>query len=163
MAENEENQEIATFGAGCFWGVEETFRTLKGVLSTMVGYCGGSIKNPTYERVCYGTTGHAETVQIKYNPEEITYGELLKIFWDSHNPTTRNRQGPDIGTQYRSVIFYHNELQKNAAEASKNERQQSGRYNTPIVTEIVPATKFYPAEEYHQKYLMKKGAANCHI
>lgn len=157
------NLEKAVFAAGCFWEVEETFRKLPGVISTQVGYTGGKTQNPTYEDVCTDTTGHAEALEITYNPEKITYKELLEIFWNNHNPTTLNRQGPDIGTQYRSAIFYHSDAQKNEAEKSKLQLEKSGKYKNPIVTQIVPAGEFYPAEEYHQKYLMKKGLDNCHI
>ncbi|GCE45955.1 peptide-methionine (S)-S-oxide reductase [Thermosporothrix hazakensis] len=153
----------ATFGAGCFWGVEEVFRTQKGVLSTTVGYEGGHLENPTYEDVCTDKTGHAEVVEIEYDPEQISYDELLTLFWDNHNPTTPNRQGPDIGTQYRSVIFYHTPEQKAAALASKERQEQSGKYHRPIVTEIVPASTFYKAEDYHQQYLAKRGISHCHF
>lgn len=149
----------ATFGAGCFWGVEATFQKIKGVKETTVGYMGGHINNPTYEQVCTDKTGHAEVIQILFDPEEISYERLLEIFWEIHNPTQLNRQGPDIGTQYRSVIFYHNEEQKKLAENSKNKLQN--RYNKKIVTEIKPAKEFFPAEEYHQKYLEKQGSSSC--
>ena len=147
----------ATFGAGCFWGVEAAFRRFKGVLSTTVGYSGGSFKGPTYEDVCTGTTGHAEVVEVDYDPDKVSYDELLKVFWEIHNPTTMNRQGPDIGTQYRSVVFSHNSEQKAAAEASKEKLQRNGHYKNPIVTEITPASEFYKAEEYHQQYFEKCG------
>ena len=153
--------EKATFGAGCFWHVEEAFRHLKGVTSTTVGYMGGTLKNPTYEDVCTNKTGHVEVVEILYHPETISYEELLNVFWDIHDPTTKNRQGPDIGTQYRSVIFYHSLEQKAMAEASKKNREQSRKYKKKIVTEITEATPFYPAEEYHQQYLAKHGLAAC--
>jgi peptide-methionine (S)-S-oxide reductase len=153
----------ATFGAGCFWGVEETFRHLKGVTSTAVGYMGGTLPNPTYEDVCTDKTGHAEVVQVEYDPEQAAYEDLLNVFWESHNPTTLNRQGPDVGTQYRSVVFYHTAEQKAAAEAFKERLQQSGRFNKPIVTEITPAATFWRAEEYHQKYLEKHGRSHCHL
>jgi len=153
----------ATFAAGCFWGVEETFRTLPGVTSTRVGYTGGTKENPTYEDVCSNTTGHAEAVEITYDPNKITYKKLLDIFWNNHNPTSLNRQGPDIGTQYRSAIFHHSEKQKSTAEKSKTELEKSGKFKKPIVTQIIPAVEFHEAEEYHQKYLMKKGLKNCHI
>ena len=155
--------EKATFGAGCFWGVEETFRRIKGVTSTTVGYAGGTLSNPTYEDVCTDRTGHAEVVQVDFDPAQVSYDELLKVFWDNHNPTTLNRQGPDVGTQYRSVIFYHTPAQKAAALASKERLQQSGRYQRPVVTEITPATELYPAEEYHQRYLEKHGRSHCHL
>jgi len=147
----------ATFGAGCFWGIETAFRRVKGVLSTTVGYSGGSFKEPTYQDVCTGTTGHTEVVEVDYDPAKVSYDELLKVFWEIHNPTTMNRQGPDIGTQYRSVIFFHNPEQKAAAEASKEKLQRNGHYKNPIVTEITPASEFYKAEEYHQQYFEKHG------
>ncbi len=155
--------EIAAFAAGCFWGVEETFRTLAGVKETTVGYMGGKTENPTYETVCSGTTGHAEALQIKFDPKEISYEKLLNIFWKSHNPTTYHQQGPDVGSQYRSVIFYYSPEQKKIAEESKAELEKAGRFMNPIVTEIVTAPTFWSAEEYHQKYLAKRGAASCHI
>jgi peptide-methionine (S)-S-oxide reductase len=147
----------ATFGAGCFWGVETAFRQVKGVLSTTVGYSGGSFKGPTYEEICTETTGHAEVVEVDYDPAQVSYDELLKVFWEIHNPTTMNRQGLDIGTQYRSVIFFHNSEQRAAAEASKEKLQKNGHYKNPIVTEITPASEFYKAEEYHQQYFEKCG------
>jgi peptide-methionine (S)-S-oxide reductase len=153
--------EKATFGAGCFWHVEEAFRQLKGVLSTTVGYSGGTTKNPTYEDVCTDKTGHAEVVEITFDPQKISYNELLKVFWDIHDPTTKNRQGPDVGTQYRSVIFYHSSEQKAMAERSKKDLEQSKKYRKKIVTEITEAPTFYPAEEYHQHYLEKHGLAAC--
>jgi peptide-methionine (S)-S-oxide reductase len=153
--------ETATFGAGCFWGIEATFQKIKGVIKTTAGYMGGNLKNPTYEQVCTDKTGHAEVIQMIYNPKQINYEKLLEIFWEIHNPTQLNRQGPDIGIQYRSVIFYHNEKQKKLAEESKNKQQK--KYNKKIVTEITPAIKFYPAEEYHQKYLEKQGLSSCKI
>lgn len=149
--------EKATFGAGCFWGVEAAFRKMKGVLSTAVGYSGGTLKNPTYEDVCTDRTGHAEVVQIDLDPSQVSYENLLELFWSIHDPTTPNRQGPDAGAQYRSVIFFHNPEQRALAEASKERRQKSGRYKKPIVTEIVPAGEFYRAEEYHQRYHEKHG------
>ncbi|MBI5679309.1 MAG: peptide-methionine (S)-S-oxide reductase MsrA [Methanobacterium sp.] len=153
----------AVFGAGCFWGVEETFRTTKGVISTAVGYMGGHKENPTYEDVCSGKTGHAETVKIIYDPSVINYKELLDIFWKIHNPTTLNRQGPDIGEQYRSIVFYYDKEQENIARESKDRLQQSSLYSQDIVTEIVPASdfKFYMAEDYHQQYLKKSGHKSC--
>ena len=152
----------ATFGAGCFWGVEAEFRQLpKGVVSTAVGYEGGTMKNPTYRDVCTDRTGHAEAVEVEYNPEEISYEDLLKVFWANHDPTTLNRQGPDVGTQYRSVIFYHTPEQQVAALASKEKLEKSGRYRRPVVTEIVPASSFYRAEDYHQQYLEKRGLSSC--
>ncbi len=153
--------EKATFGAGCFWHVEETFRHLKGVLSTTVGYTGGTLKNPTYEDVCTDKTGHAEVVELTYDPKIITYAELLMVFWDIHDPTTKNRQGPDVGTQYRSAIFYHSPEQQTTAELSKKNLEQKRKYSKKIVTEITKATTFYPAEEYHQQYLAKHGLAAC--
>lgn len=154
--------EKATFGAGCFWGVEAAFRQVEGVVSTTVGYMGGNYENPRYEDVCSGKTGHAEVVQVEYDPARLSYEELLKVFWESHDPTTLNRQGPDIGTQYRSVIFYHTPEQQAAAQASRERLETSGRYRKPIVTEIRPAPPFYQAEEYHQQYLEKRGLASCH-
>ena len=153
--------EKATFGAGCFWHVEEAFRHLKGVPSTTAGYMGGTLQNPTYEDVCTDKTGHAEVVEILYHPETISYEELLNVFWDIHDPTTKNRQGPDVGTQYRSVIFYYTVEQKTTAEASKKNLEQSRKYKKKIITEITKATTFYPAEEYHQQYLAKHGLAAC--
>lgn len=155
--------EKATFGAGCFWGVEAAFRNTKGVKATAVGYEGGSMDSPSYEDVCTGRTGHAEVVQVEYDPSEISYEELLNVFWDNHNPTTLNRQGPDVGTQYRSVIFFHSPEQEAAARASMEELGRSGRFSRPIVTQIEPARPFYRAEEYHQQYLEKRGLASCHI
>ena len=157
------NVETATFGAGCFWGVEETFRKLKGVVSTTVGYTGGKLENPAYEDVCTDKTGHAEAVQIVYDPSQISYEKLLDVFWQNHNPTTLNRQGPDAGTQYRSVIFFHNKNQENLAKKSKEMLEKSKKYKSSIVTEIVPASTFNKAEEYHQKYLYKRGLNFCHF
>ncbi len=147
----------ATFGAGCFWGVEATFRRAHGVTATAVGYEGGHLENPSYRDVCSGRTGHAEVVELDYDPEVISYAELLDIFWSCHDPTTRNRQGPDFGSQYRSAIFYHDPEQQTAARISQEKLEASGRHQSPIVTEIVPATTFYRAEEYHQQYLEKRG------
>lgn len=155
--------EKATFGAGCFWGVEATFRQVPGVLSTQVGYAGGNIENPTYEDVCSDASGHAEVVEVTYDPSKVDYNTLLNIFWENHNPTTLNRQGPDIGTQYRSAIFYHSPEQRAIAEASKKQMDSGGRFRAPIVTEITPAAPFWRAEEYHQQYLEKRGLASCHI
>ncbi|WIG59885.1 MAG: Peptide-methionine (S)-S-oxide reductase MsrA [Ktedonobacterales bacterium] len=155
--------ETATFGAGCFWGVEETFRGVPGVVATAVGYAGGTLDNPTYRDVCTDRTGHAEVVQVQYDPAKVTYETLLEVFWNNHNPTTLNRQGPDVGTQYRSVIFYSTPEQETAAQASKAALERSGRFKRPIVTEIVPASTFYQAEEYHQQYLAKRGLSHCHI
>jgi peptide methionine sulfoxide reductase msrA/msrB len=151
----------AAFAAGCFWGVEETFRTVKGVTATTVGYMGGTRENPTYEMVCTGTTGHAETVQVEYDPKVVSYDDLLKIFWRCHDPTTLDRQGPDVGNQYRSVIFYHTPEQKAAAEASKIKLEKEGKLSKPIVTQIVAATTFFSAEEYHQHYAQKHGVEAC--
>jgi len=155
--------EKATFGAGCFWGVEEAFRKIKGVKDTAVGYTGGSLENPTYKDVCTNESGHAEAVEVIFDPAEVSYDELLDVFWSNHNPTTLNRQGPDWGTQYRSAIFFHSPEQEAAARASKEKLEKSGRYNRPIVTQIVPASVFYRAEEYHQRYLEKRGVSSCHI
>lgn len=151
MTENK--LQKATFGAGCFWGVEAAFRKLGQEVSTAVGYSGGTFKNPTYEDVCTGKTGHAEVVQVEYDPGKISYEKLLEVFWDVHDPTTLNRQGPDMGTQYRSVIFFHNPEQETLANASKEKLEKSGKYKNKIVTEIKPAQEFYRAEEYHQKYI----------
>jgi peptide-methionine (S)-S-oxide reductase len=151
--------EKATFGAGCFWGVEEAFRKLKGVKETMVGYSGGHLANPTYKEVCTDKTGHAEVVQIEFDPGEISYEELLKVFFRIHDPTTLNQQGPDIGSQYRSVIFYHSADQQETARRFVEELDRSARYVEPIVTEILPAGPFYKAEEYHQRYHEKNGGS----
>ena len=155
--------EKATFGAGCFWGVEETFRNLKGVTSTAVGYAGGKKDHPSYEDVCSDETGHAEVVEVEFDPAQIDYNKLLDVFWSSHNPTTLNRQGPDVGTQYRSVIFYHSPDQKAAAEASREAVDKSGRFPRPVVTQVESAPKFWRAEEYHQQYLNKRGQTHCAI
>jgi peptide-methionine (S)-S-oxide reductase len=155
--------ETATFGAGCFWGVEAAFAGVKGVVQTTAGYTGGTTDHPTYEEVCSGTTGHAEAVEVIFDPATVTYDGLLDIFWEIHDPTTRNRQGPDIGAQYRSAIFYHSDLQKNAAEASKERMNRSGKYRRPIVTEILPAGTFWRAEEYHQQYFKKHGRSICPV
>ena len=155
--------QLATFGAGCFWQTEEIFRKIPGVVSTMVGYEGGHMENPTYEDVCCHTTGHSEVVQITYDPAEVSYESLLNIFWENHNPTTLNRQGPDVGDNYRSVIFYHSDEQKRLAEKSKEILSNSGRWKDPIVTQIERAQTFYKAEEYHQKYLMKRGLEGCEV
>jgi len=158
------NRSKATFAAGCFWGVEEAFSKAKGVTSTMVGYTGGRTEHPTYEQVCSHATGHAEAVQVEYDPQQVTYEQLLDIFWSIHNPTTKDRQGPDIGSQYRSAVFYHAPQQQAAAETSKRRLEQRHRYGRrPIVTEIVPVTIFYRAEEYHQRYFAKHGGGQCHI
>jgi peptide-methionine (S)-S-oxide reductase len=155
--------EKATFGAGCFWGVEATFRAIQGVTNATVGYAGGTTENPTYEDVCTDEAGHAEVVQVDFDPAVASYPQLLEVFWANHNPTTLNRQGPDVGTQYRSVIFYHTPEQREAAEESKHQLEKSGRFSRPIVTQIEPAPKFYPAEDYHQRYLEKRGLSHCAI
>jgi peptide-methionine (S)-S-oxide reductase len=155
--------EKATFGAGCFWHVEQAFQRVKGVMATWVGYMGGTLADPTYEDVCTGTTGHAEVVEVTFDPTKVTYDNLLDIFWNIHDPTTLNRQGPDRGTQYRSVIFVHSPEQKEAAEASKKRHEQSLRWGKKIVTEITTAGTFYRAEEYHQKYLDKNGHKACRL
>jgi peptide-methionine (S)-S-oxide reductase len=153
----------ATFAAGCFWGVEETFRRLPGVSSTRVGYIGGKTVNPTYKDVCTDTTGHAEAVEVEYDPAKISYEKLLDVFWENHDPTQLNRQGPDWGTQYRSAIFFHSPEQEAAANASRQKLENSQRYGKRIMTQIVPAPTFYEAEDYHQQYLEKRGLANCHL
>jgi peptide-methionine (S)-S-oxide reductase len=155
--------QTATFGAGCFWGVEAEVRQVKGVIDTAVGYMGGTLKNPSYQDVCTGRTGHAEVVQVQYDPEQVSYEDLLRVFWEDHDPTTRNRQGPDVGSQYRSVIFFHSPEQEAAARKSMEELDRSGHYKRPIVTEIIPAPEFWPAEDYHQRYLEKRGLAHCHL
>jgi len=155
--------EKATFGAGCFWGIEVKFRQIPGVTDAAVGYAGGKFENPTYEDVCTDRTGHAEVVQVTFDPAKVGYKQLLEVFWGSHDPTTLNRQGPDHGTQYRSVIFFHSPEQELAAHASREKQQASGRFKKPIVTEIARASTFYRAEEYHQRYLEKRGLAVCHI
>ena len=154
-------EKKATFGAGCFWGVEAAFRQIDGVTATAVGYEGGRLENPTYEDVCSHTTGHAEVVEVRYDPERVSYDELLDVFWAKHNPTQSNRQGWDFGDQYRSVVFVHDDEQREAAERSKASLDASGRYRRPIVTAIEPAQTFYRAEEYHQRYLEKQGRASC--
>ena len=151
----------ATFAAGCFWGVEEAFRSLPGVTETRVGYIGGTLADPTYEQVCTGRTGHAEAVEVDFDPEETTYEELLTAFWTAHDPTQKNRQGWDVGTQYRSAVYYHDEAQKAAAKASRKALDASGRLRGPVATEITPAGQFYAAEEYHQKYLARRGQTSC--
>lgn len=160
--EKKKKSELATLAAGCFWGVEETFRKLPGVIETQVGYTGGNCPDPTYEMVCSATTGHAEALQVTFDPAVIRYEKLLEVFWDHHNPTTRNAQGPDIGDQYRSAIFTHSPEQQKIADESKRQLSASGKWKSPIVTEIVTAGIFYPAEDYHQKYLMKRGMGACH-
>ena len=153
----------ATFGAGCFWGVEETLRRVPGVVETAVGYEGGSVDHPTYEDVCTHQTGHAEVVEVTYDPSRVSYCQLLEVFWANHDPTTLNRQGPDVGDQYRSVVFYHDADQKAAAEAMKARLETEGRFRRPIVTAIEPAATFWRAEEYHQKYLARRGQSSCHF
>ena len=153
----------ATFAAGCFWGVEATFRRLAGVKSTQVGYAGGNKPKPTYDEVCTDRTGHAEAVEVDYDPAKVSYEDLLNVFWENHDPTQLNRQGPDWGTQYRSAIFFHSPEQEQAARASKQALEKSGRFHRPIVTQIVPSVTFYEAEDYHQQYLEKRGMASCHI
>ncbi|HIE46546.1 MAG TPA: peptide-methionine (S)-S-oxide reductase MsrA [Nitrosopumilus sp.] len=147
----------ATFGAGCFWHIEGLLGKITGVTSTKVGYIGGQLSNPTYDEVCTDKTGHAEAVEVEYDPDVISFQDLLDVFWNNHNPTTLNRQGPDVGIQYRSAIFYHNDQQKETAEKSKQLLTESAQYERPIVTQIIPAPIFYPAEEYHQKYFEKRG------
>ncbi len=154
-------EKRATFGAGCFWGVEAAFRRLDGVTATAVGYAGGGVDNPTYEQVCSHQTGHAEVVEVTYDPERVPYEQLLTVFWAEHDPTQLNRQGPDIGDQYRSVIFVHDAEQRLAAEASRDQVQ--GRLSRPVVTQIEDAPRFWPAEDYHQRYLEKRGLSSCHV
>ena len=155
--------ETATFAAGCFWGVEAAFRQVPGVVDAAVGYTGGSLANPTYEDVCTDRTGHAEAVQVEFDPSKVTFDRLLDVFWENHDPTTKNRQGPDVGTQYRSAIFFHTPEQQKAAIESRDRQENSGRFRRPIVTEIEPAKEFWRAEEYHQRYLEKRGLAHCRI
>jgi len=158
MSDSVQETEVATFGAGCFWGVEAAFREIPGVLEVTSGYSGGSVPNPSYEQVCTDRTGHAEVVEVRFDPAKIGYERLLDAFWEMHDPTQSNRQGPDVGRQYRSVIFYHSLQQKAAAEASKARLAASGRYKKPIATAIEAAAPFYPAEAYHQRYFEKHGA-----
>jgi peptide-methionine (S)-S-oxide reductase len=153
----------ATFGAGCFWGVEAEFREMKGVTDALAGYAGGHTENPTYKDVCMGRTNHAEVVEVEYDEDQVSYQELLNLFWKAHDPTQVNRQGPDVGTQYRSVIFFHTPEQEKAARESKAELEKSGKFHRPIATVIEPAPVFYRAEEYHQQYLAKRGLRHCHI
>jgi peptide-methionine (S)-S-oxide reductase len=160
---NKTTIEKATFGAGCFWGVEAAFRQIKGVKATAVGFMGGQRDKPSYEDVCYKGTGHAEVVEVEYDPAQVAYGDLLDVFWENHDPTQLNRQGPDIGDQYRTAIFFHSPEQEAAAAASKDRRDKSGAYRRPIVTEITPAETFWKAEDYHQQYLEKRGLSSCHI
>lgn len=163
MTEDKGHMEKAMFGAGCFWGVEAAFRQIEGVTATAVGYAGGSTEHPSYKDVCSGATGHAEVVQVTYDPSRVSYDKLLEVFWNEHDPTQVNRQGPDIGDQYRTVIFYENQAQKTAAEMSKKELAESGKYKRPIATSIEPAPTFYMAEDYHQQYLEKRGLSSCRI
>jgi peptide-methionine (S)-S-oxide reductase len=153
----------ATFAAGCFWGVEAAFRDLPGVVSVTSGYEGGHTADPTYRDVCSDRTGHAEAVEVDYDPAKVRYADLLKVFWENHDPTQLNRQGPDWGTQYRSAIFFHSPEQASEAQSSKEALEKAHRYSKPIATQIVPAVTFYPAEDYHQQYLEKRGQASCHI
>jgi peptide-methionine (S)-S-oxide reductase len=153
----------AIFGAGCFWGVQDAFDQVDGVISTTVGYSGGRFENPTYEAVCSGQTGHAEVVKVEFDESKVSFDKLLQVFWNSHDPTTLNRQGPDVGSQYRSMIQYHNDEQKMSAHESKDTLESANTFKNPIVTEIIPAQTFYPAEEYHQKYFQKKGISHCKI
>jgi peptide-methionine (S)-S-oxide reductase len=155
--------EKATFAAGCFWGVEATFRQMPGVTSTRVGYTGGKTENPTYKDVCTDGTGHAEAVEVEFDPAKLTYAQLLKVFFENHDPTQVNRQGPDWGSQYRTAIFFHSPEQQRQAEQFKQELETAHVYSKPIATQIVPAVTFYPAEDYHQQYLEKRGLASCHI
>ncbi len=154
--------EKAMFGAGCFWGVEAAFRRVEGVASAAVGYSGGAKEAPEYREVCSGRTGHAEVVHLEFEPERVSYRDLLNVFWRIHDPCTPNRQGPDVGTQYRSAIFFFSPEQEAEARASKEEQEASGRHYAPIVTEITPASRFWMAEDYHQQYLEKRGIAHCH-
>lgn len=156
-----EGAQVATFAAGCFWGVEQTFREVEGVLSTQVGYIGGHTDQPTYREVCFGDTGHAEAVEVTYDPARLSYEDLLAVFWKAHDPTQKNRQGPDIGDQYRSAIFTHSDDQRQAAEASKQALDASAQLNRPVATQIEPAATFWRAEEYHQQYVAKHGGAAC--
>ncbi len=153
----------ATFGAGCFWGVEAAFRQVTGVVSTQVGYLGGNLEHPSYRDVCTGRSGHAEVVEVKFDAHQVSYAELLDLFWQMHDPTQFNRQGPDIGTQYRSAIFFHDLEQETEAKASKAKLEASGTLRRPVATTIEAATTFYPAEDYHQQYLEKRGLASCHL
>lgn len=155
--------QVGTFAAGCFWGVEAAFREISGVASTRVGYTGGTVDHPTYRDVCSGRTGHAESVEVTFDPGVVSYDKLLDVFWENHDPTTLNRQGPDVGAQYRSAIFFHNSEQEAAAQASKEKQQNSGKYKRDIVTEIAPATTFWEAEDYHQQYFEKRGITHCRV
>ncbi len=155
--------ETATFGAGCFWGVEVTFANVEGVVDTAVGYMGGQVQNPTYEQVCTARTGHAEVVHVEFDPSRVGYEALLEVFFSNHDPTTLNRQGPDVGPQYRSAVFFHSPEQRAAAEAAIEKANASGRFRKPVVTTIEPATTFWRAEDYHQRYLEKRGLASCSV
>ncbi len=155
--------ETAMFGAGCFWGVEEAFRRVEGVTATTVGYAGGNLENPTYRDVCSGRTGHAEVVQVEFDPACVSYAELLELFWSLHDPTQLNRQGPDVGTQYRSAIFHNSAEQEKIATSSKEAIEKSGRFGRPVVTEILPLPTFWRAEEYHQQYIARGGPGACAI
>jgi peptide-methionine (S)-S-oxide reductase len=156
-------EQKATFAAGCFWGVEATFRRIPGVIATTVGYTGGTLPDPTYKDVCSDRTGHAEAIEITFDPAQVSYERLLEVFFETHDPTTLNRQGPDVGSQYRSAIFFHDAAQETAAHEMTERLQRSGRFHRPVVTEIVPATTFYRAEDYHQRYLEKRGLDHCHV
>ena len=162
-ADGAQGHEKATFAAGCFWGVEATFQRVPGVVSTCVGYTGGHAERPTYKQVCTDRSGHAEAVRVIYDPAKVTFEQLLDVFWACHDPTQLNRQGPDVGTQYRSAVFHHSAEQQAAAEASKAKLEQSGKHSLPIATEITPAATFWKAEEYHQRYLEKRGGGGCHL
>ena len=162
-AKNDSMTEIATFGAGCFWGVEAAFQRVPGVIETAVGYSGGHTESPSYQDVCTDETGHAEVVQVTFDPAKVSFEQLLQAFWSMHDPTQLNRQGPDVGTQYRTAIFFHSPEQAAVAKKSREALEASGKLKRPIATEITPAGKFYRAEEYHQKYLQKRGAASCHF
>ena len=157
------SQQTASFAAGCFWGVEARFRELEGVVDAISGYMGGHTENPTYKEVCGGQSGHAETVQVTFDDEQVTYAQLLDLFFDMHNPTTLNRQGPDFGSQYRSAVFWHNEEQQSAARQKIAEIDVSDKWSDPVVTQLVPAGIFWPAEEYHQRYFEKNGGGFCHV
>jgi peptide-methionine (S)-S-oxide reductase len=159
----EQGLQKATFGAGCFWGVEAAFRQIPGVVDAAVGYEGGTLQNPTYQDVCSDETGHAEVVEVTYDPARVSYDRLLDVFWENHDPTQMNRQGPDVGSQYRSAIFFHTPEQRETATASKERLEKSGRYRRPIATEITPASTFWRAEDYHQRYLEKRGLATCKV
>jgi peptide-methionine (S)-S-oxide reductase len=157
------SEKTASFAAGCFWGVEARFREVPGVVDAVSGYMGGHAENPTYKQVCTGDTGHAETVQVTYDDDEVDYASLLEVFFDMHNPTTRNRQGPDVGSQYRSAVFWHDAVQKEAAERKIRELDASGKWPQPVVTEVIRAGTFWRAEEYHQRYFEKHGGEYCHV